>query len=183
MNGDLLYEEYLRPGTAGYAVISAFYFRYADALSRLGLSNIDDVVHEVFLSLSSADLENVRNPSHYLLRAVKLHCWTLLDKALRVKRTMTSADEADELPGDPGHPAEMEGTDLLAHINLFKAGLGAKEREVLNLLIDDTERSAIAAAMALNMNTLDTTIRRLRLKLAEHLRRLGYSEKTLERFL
>lgn len=81
------------------------------------------------------------------------------------------------------HPiAELEGMELLAQLNLFKSGLDRDSARLLNLLIDESARSEIAGVMGLNMNTLDTKIRRLRMRLAEHLKGLGYTYRGMERF-
>lgn len=190
-----LHNVYLQKGTAGYAVIRNFYSRYADILAKTSLINIDDVVHEVFLSLSKTDFENVRNVEHYIMRAIKLQCWSLLDKAIRQKAIITDNDgmnDSDEkernykqiptVTYQNGQLTELEGTDLLVQINLFKARLNSQEIRLLNFLIDEMDRSEIAGMMEINVNTLDTNIRRLRIKLAEYLKNLGYAHKGLERF-
>lgn len=193
MEIQFLHQKYLSPGTAGHAVIRRFYSKYADLLAITSLVDIDDVVNDVFLSLSKTDFTQVRNAEHYILRAVKLHCWSLLDKALRLKanvsRTEGRADE-NEGEGEPDYTrsvhadgqTEIEGMELLAFVNLFKAQLDPSEVRLLNLLIDETPRSEIAGLLGLKMNTLDTQIRRLRIRLADFLRDRGYSYKVLERF-
>jgi DNA-directed RNA polymerase specialized sigma24 family protein len=195
MDNNTLHKKYFNQGTTGYAVIRKFYSRYTDVLSRASIVSVDDVVHEVFLSLSKTDFAQVRNAEHYIMRAVKLHCWSLLDKAIRVKalgadnRGRGDADETErsdvsDLPAplSAGHPAELDGMELLACVNLFKAQLGSRETRLLNLLIDGTPRSDIAGHLGLNINTLDTNIRRMRIRLADFLRSLGYSYKVLEKF-
>ena len=190
----ILHQQYLADGTAGYAVIRRFYAKYADVLARTNLIDLNDILHEVFVSLSKTDFSQIQNHEHYLMRAIKLHCWTLLDKAIRAKAL--TADPRVELHGEedaaepetrelssPDHLATIEGVELLAYVNMFKAGLTPRDSRLLNLLIDETERSEIARSLELNMNTLDTSIRRLRIRLAEFLRNLGYTYKSLERFV
>lgn len=190
-----LYKVYLQEGTIGYAVIRKFHSRYADILARTNLTDINDVLHEVFLSLSKTDFENVRNVEHYIMRAIKLQCWSLLDKAIRQKAMITKSDEmeddekkrnyqqASEVIHHNQQLAELEGIDLLVQINIFKVQLNPHEIRLLNLLIDETERSEIATHLEINLNTLDTNIRRLRIKLAEYLKNLGYVYQGLERFI
>jgi len=189
-----LHQMYLSEGTGGHAVIRRFHQKYSDVLARVGVSDIDDIVHEVFVSLSRTNFDQVQNIEHYLMRAIKLHCWSLLDKALRHK-SMTAENRDEPLNDDAvgehnaprtNHPDQLttlEGVELLTYVNLFKTQLSARDSRLLNLMIDETERSDIAKLLELNMNTLDTSIRRLRIRLAEFLKNLGYTYKTLERFV
>jgi RNA polymerase sigma factor (sigma-70 family) len=191
----VLQREYFSEGTAGFAVIRRFYSRYSDLLTRAHLVDIDDVVHEVFLSLSRTDFTEVRDVEHYVMRAIKLRCWSLLDKALREKaltadRHGTLNEEENEerrthdLPApNDSHPlTDLEGIELLTNLNSFKSHISPREARLLNLLIDETERLDIAKVLGLNINTLDTTIRRLRIRLADYLKNLGYTYKAFERF-
>lgn len=195
MDNNTLYKKYLEQGTIGYAVIRAFYSRYADVLARAGMVHVNDVVHEVFVSLTKIDFSQVQNADHYTMRAIKLHCWSILDKAIRFKtlaperREAADRADADSLrqkdiqgPGSVDHLSEFEGMELLASMNLFKSHIGTSEARLLNLLIDGIPRSEIASTLGLKMNTLDTKIRRLRVRLADFLRSLGYSYKVLEKF-
>ena len=189
MDNQTLHQKYLREGTAGYAVIRRFYSRYTDVLARSTIVSVDDVVHEVFVSLSKTDFTKVQNVEHYVMRAIKLHCWSLLDRAIRLKALVV--ENTNDLDSDEtvkgatsyvDHPTELDGMELLARVNLFKANVGLKEARLLNLLIDETPRSEMAALLGLKMNTLDTNIRRLRIRLAEYLKGLGYSYKAFEKF-
>jgi DNA-directed RNA polymerase specialized sigma24 family protein len=192
MDNQILHQKYLREGTTGQAVIRRFYSRYTDVLAHSTIVSVDDVVHEVFVSLSKTDFTKVQNVEHYVMRAIKLHCWSLLDKAIRLKALVvenTNDLDSDETvkgrakaAGSADHPMELDGMELLARVNLFKAHVGIKEARLLNLLIDETPRSEMAALLGLNMNTLDTNIRRLRIRLAEYLKGLDYSYKAFEKF-
>ncbi len=182
MDRESLYKEYLGQGTAGFVVVAKFHQRYADVLSLLSLESADDVLHEVFLSLSQSDWKNIRNPKHYILRAVKLHCWSLLDKSLRQKKNSGRMPNDAESAAGSVQPADVEGLELLVQINRFKSELEPNERQLLNFLIDDIDRKEAAEAMNLNMNTLDTKIRRLRIKLTEYLKGLGYRYPVLDKF-
>lgn len=191
MDNEALHTRYLQRGTAGRAVIDRFYSRYADALAKAGFDGVDDVVHEVFVSLSKTDFTNVHNPDHYVLRAVKLRCWSLLDKALRRKATMAGNEPLSE--GDQEIPplhsgviveqeVSVEGMELVTVVNLFKAQLNPRDMRLLNLLIDETARTEIANLLGVNLNTLDTNIRRLRIRLADFLKELGYTYTSIGRF-
>jgi len=192
MDIQILHQKYLREGAAGYAVMRRFYSRYTDVLAHSTIVSVDDVVHEVFVSLSKTDFTKVQNVEHYVMRAIKLHCWSLLDKAIRLKAlvventndvdsddTVLGASKADT---SADHPTELDGMELLACVNLFKAQVGLKESRLLNLLIDETPRSEMAALLGLKMNTLDTNIRRLRIQLVEYLKGMGYTYKAFEKF-
>ncbi|MBI2430221.1 MAG: sigma-70 family RNA polymerase sigma factor [Ignavibacteriales bacterium] len=193
MDTNTLHKKYLQQGTAGFAIIRKFHSRYADLLAKNSVMSIDDVLHEIFLSLSKSDLTDVRNVEHYIMRAIKLQCWSLLDKAIRQKTVgevcAVTGDEKEEPGEQVQHIAdqnnqltELEGMDLLVQINLFKARLNPHEVRLLNYLIDETERADIATFLEMNLNTLDTNIRRLRIKLAEYLKNLGYLHSGMERF-
>lgn len=187
MNSQSFHDTYLRQGTAGYAIIRRFHAKYADLLERTHLASVDDVVHDAFLALSKTDFSQIREVERYVMRAIKLHCWSLLDKAIRLKpiaveRQTTIESGMLEVRGGESPVEEVEGMELLAHLNLFKSGLDRDDARLLNLLIDESGRVEIAGVMGLNMNTLDTKIRRLRIRLAEHLKSLGYSYRGMERF-
>ncbi len=195
MDQKTLHNEYLLEGTAGFAVIRKFYFRYADVLTTASLYDINDVVHEVFLSLSKTNFAQINNVEHYLMRAIKLHCWSILDKAIRRKTVIVNGGGKDESDGkeindgkilpftNPDESLiELEGLELLSQVILFKTQLNSNETRLLNLLIDEVERDEIAKKLGFNMNTLDTNIRRLRMKLAEYLKSLGYTYRALNRF-
>jgi DNA-directed RNA polymerase specialized sigma24 family protein len=189
-----LHQQYLTQGTAGYAVIRRFFTKYSDVLAKANVVDINDVVHEIYVSFARTDFNHIQNIEHYVLRAIKLHCWSLLDKSLRIKaiaaeslidhtnenrtteRDVATANGSDNL-------SLLEGMELLSYVNLFKAQLNARDSRILNLLIDETERSEIAKLLELNVNTLDTSIRRLRIRLAEFLKNLGYTYKAIERFV
>jgi DNA-directed RNA polymerase specialized sigma24 family protein len=186
-----LYSEYFKEGTGGFAIIRRFYRKYADVLGYIQCAHINDVINEVFLSLTRTDFQHVKDEQHYVLRAIKLHCWSLLDRAIRVKALVQRGRETNaegdivgnrEVPGGTDQHAEHEGVELLAWMNLFKTQVSTHEARLLNLLIDETPRVEIATELGLNMNTLDTHIRRLRMKLADYLKTLGYSYRSFERF-
>ena len=192
MDKKKLHQQFLQQGSTGYAVIRRFYSRYADVLVHSTIVSIDDVAHEVFISLSKTDFTRVKDVEHYVLHAIKLHCWSILDRSIRLKGLVETRNADDDSSGQdavisklsrPGNQiTEVEGSELLALVNLFKAKVASNEAQLLNLLIDETPRSEIASTLGLKMNTLDTNIRRLRIRLADFLKGLGYSYKVLEKF-
>ena len=195
MDTQILHSKYFTEGTPGFATIRKFYRKYGDVLIQLHYTNINDVVHEVFLSLSRTDFTHVQNEEHYVMRAIKLHCWSLLDKAIRQKAVVAedaSSNSLDETETNVGlhtvpadrhdHLAQIEGMELLSYVNLFKTLISERDARLLNLLIDEASRAEMSRLLELNMNTLDTHIRRLRIKLVEYLKSLGYTYKALERF-
>lgn len=188
MDATTLNRKYLSEGTVGFTVIRKFFSRYSDALKHSGFVQLDDVVHEVFLSLSKTDFSKIDKVEHYVMRAIKLQCWSLLDKALRQKdrgNPGTGGFDEKEIvdPTEPdGGSSTLDGLELLMQVGLFKAGLAPREIRLLNMLIDETERTQMAENLGMNLNTLDTNIRRLRMRLAGHLKSMGYSYGILDRF-
>ena len=188
METQILHQKYLATGTAGHAIIRRFYSKYSDLLIKSTIADLDDVVHEVFVSLSRTNFSEIQNVEHYVMRAIKLRCWSLLDKAIRLKAGGMERLNPDEPGGydaqksQPEHLTELEGMELLSQVNSFKSQLNPRDFTLLNLLIDGSERADIAKHLDLNLNTLDTSIRRLRIRLAEFLRGLGYTYKALEKF-
>jgi DNA-directed RNA polymerase specialized sigma24 family protein len=190
MDHHTLHSRYFIEGTSGYAIIRRFYLKYNDVLPLIHCADMNDLVNDVFLSLSQTDFTQVRDEQRYVLRAIKLRCWSLLDRAIREKtlagisqsRTSEGDGVAERAAQPAGHLTEIDGMELMSTVNLFKTRVSIREAELLNMLIDEIPRSEIAARLALNMNTLDTHIRRLRKKLVGHLKGFGYTYKALERF-
>ncbi|MEJ2615244.1 MAG: helix-turn-helix transcriptional regulator, partial [Ignavibacteriaceae bacterium] len=75
-----------------------------------------------------------------------------------------------------------ETKELFNHINTFKFQLKQNEVKLLNYLIDEKTRYEIAEEINLNLNTLDTHIRRLRIKFSRFLRKSGYSGGILDKY-
>lgn len=187
-----LHTQYLQEGTGGYAVIRKFHSRYSDVTAKIGIVEIDDLVHDILLSLSKTDLSEVQKMDHYVLRAIKLRCWTLLDKALRHKAfytPMTEPEREDTWSEETGSTAAADdqleainGMELIGQVNLFKAQLRQGDVLLLNYLLDDADRADMAQHLGVKLNTLDTHIRRLRIRLADFLKRQGYTYAILDRF-
>lgn len=191
MTPETLHDRFFKEGTPGRRLIRGFYTKYRSLLEYWQPASLEDVVHEVFVSISGADFRQVSNIEHYVLRAIKLRCWALADRASRRKATVVTSSIGHEPEGgEPEHgntpgpgPAEwLDSNDLMAHIAAFKCQLKPQDASILNMLIDESPRDEIASKLRLNINTLDTHIRRIRLRLATYLRGLGYSHPSLQRF-
>jgi len=195
MTSERLYKTYFQEGTRGFFLICKFYNKYADLLSRTNLITVNDAIHEVFLSVSKTDFRKVRKIEHYVMRSIKIQCWSLLDKAVKRKKVIPKShlpnrtdepapeNDGDRQMLDERDPVkELEGLELVNHINLFKVQIKSREVQILNYLIDETPRTHIAEVMNLNLNTLDTHIRRLRIKLVHYLRNLGYNDSSMEKW-
>jgi DNA-directed RNA polymerase specialized sigma24 family protein len=195
MTVERLYKSFFTEGTRGHYLIRTFYSKYADLLSNASLLGPNDVTHEVFASIAKTDFGKIRDIEHYVMRAIKIQCWSLLDKAIRRKKVIpqsrlpnrseevaTEIDRHQHDVDDRDPVSELEGLELLNHINLFKLQINSREVQILNFLINETSRTHIAEVMNLNLNTLDTYIRRLRIKLVTHLRNLGYEYSRWQRF-
>ena len=194
MDSKTLYRNHFQNGTPGYTLIRNFYIRYADLLRYASLIDLDDIVHEVYASISRTDFTKVRNREHYIMRAIKLHCWSLIDKSSRMKQhrgasqipeaQINGTDDTWMTSGAEADPVEsLQERELLVHINLFKEAIRPAEAQILNHLIDMTPREEIARSLNLNLNTLDTQIRRLRIKLVRYLSPMGYSHPSFHRFV
>jgi len=133
MDAAILHQNHFKQGTTGYALMKRFYTRYADLLRYANLIELNDVVHEVYVSISRSDLSEVHNIEHYIMRAIKLHCWSLIDKAHRQKERFHENRpirnfEGSEWPDTMSAPADantdpteiLHHQELLVHINLFK---------------------------------------------------------------
>ena len=195
MNKLTLYNQYFKPGTTGYLIVQAFYHKYSTSLSAAGHANPDDVIHEIYISISKSDLKEVQNKEHYIHRAIKLQCWTLLDKGIKSKNIIpesklhnpTNQDGNSNflldqvgLSTDPAQSAEI--AELIKEINIFKTQLNKRDILILNSLIDEKSRSEIAQIIQLNLNTVDTQIRRLRIKLTKYLKTQGFHYDFIDKF-
>jgi DNA-directed RNA polymerase specialized sigma24 family protein len=195
MNKLSLYNRYFKQNTSGYRMIQAFYYKYSSSLNAAGHTKLNDVIHEIFVSLSKSDFKQVQNTEHYIHRAIKLQCWTLLDKGIKSKKIIPESklknfDKQEKKSSgilheieDSGNPGDnLEFSELMREINLFKAQLNAHEILILNGLIDEKKRTEIANTIHLNLNTVDTQIRRLRIRLTRHLKSKGFQSDLIDKF-
>jgi DNA-directed RNA polymerase specialized sigma24 family protein len=195
MNNLTLYNQYFKQGTPGYLIIQAFNHKYKSSLTAAGHSNLDDVIHEIYISISKSELKHVQNKKHYIHRAIKLQCWTLLDKAIKSKNVIPESklqsgriqeDNSSVIENEKSQTADpaisLETAELIKEINLFKTQLNNRDIHILNSLIDEKSRTEIAQIIQLNLNTVDTQIRRLRIKLTKHLKTRGYHYDFIDKF-
>ena len=76
----------------------------------------------------------------------------------------------------------LEGEELLNIINIFKMELKSEERDLLNSMIDEKTRAEIAGEKNSNLNTLDTHIRRLRIRFFSFLKDNGYNYEVYRKY-
>jgi hypothetical protein len=191
MDHHYIYAKYLSAGTTGYAIINRFYHTYYDALSQSDYAHPEDLVNEIFLQLSKIDMARVRKEENYFHRAIKLQCWAILDRVLKIKKKVipesqnsSNHDSNFDLDlsksSDMGNPwQELEGQELMHLIRKFKKTLDKSDVTILNSLIDDPDETFVdlAKKKGINENTLRTKVRRLRQSLSKFLKQGGYSKK------
>jgi len=137
--------------------------------------------------------EEIKSLEAYIIGTIKIQCRVQLDKALKAKNLIPESrlkknDEDEEtviyrIPGKEGSPSEIfELQEMFVHLNLFKLQIKKSDAILLNHLIEGKERKEIANEMQINLNTLDTNIRRLRIKLVDYFKKLGYSSHMFDKF-
>jgi len=194
MSSKQFYRKYFAEETRGYLIMRRFYFRYADLFHKREFPQFEDFLNQIFVNLSDIDLERARKSEEgYVIGAIKIQCRMLLERAVERKsvrseseRSQPGNEDRRSLQHQPDEkttsPEEtFSGNLLLREIAMFRSELRPVEREVLNSLIDGKARNEIAQTLELKMNTLDTHIRRIRLRLMEFLERRGYESSLFER--
>ena len=89
----------------------------------------------------------------------------------------------EQLPAEiPSAHEILEGEEIFNNINIFKLQLNKEEKILLNNMIDEKSRLEIAEESNINMNTLDTHIRRLRIKFFSLLKEKGYEYQMFKKF-
>ncbi len=154
-------------------------------------------MNQIFLSVSNIDFnKNIKNEEAYIIGTIKIQCRVLLDKAVRFKRVVpesfvnefNSEDSDNSIINNlPENKKEeqlehLETEEFFNHINIFKTQLNLNEVQLLNFLIDEKSRHEIVEEINLNLNTLDTHIRRLRIKFSKFLKKSGYTDKILKKY-
>lgn len=197
MNLTEINKKYFASGTRGYKIINFFYNKYSDLFKKTIYNDFGDFLNQIFLSISKIDFKKeIRNEEAYIIGTIKIQCRVLLDKAIKSKKiipesqlknseykeneesviTNYSTDNKDKLF------EVMEGNEIFNQINIFKIQLKQDETRLLNYLIDEKTRYEIAEEINLNLNTLDTHIRRLRIKFSRFLKKSGYSARILDKY-
>ena len=194
MNTQEIFNKYFNPGTKGYKILSFYYARYRDLFIRTIYPEFDEFINQIFLNVSGIRLsEEIKNPEAYIIGTIKIQCRVQLDLALKVKKrqqkeTMeqSSDDEVsvlENLPNKDQDPhSKVESSEVFSIINVFKLSLRESERYLFNSLIDDIPRKEIAEKRNQNLNTVDTQIRRLRIKFLSFLREEDYTFEMFSKY-
>ena len=189
MNPKVLNTKYFSPNSRGYKIISKFYYKYYDLFVNTSCGTFTDFRNQIYLNLSSINFYGkINNLDAYIISAMKIQCRVQLDKAIKQKKIIPVSKIKDDdnensdsiletgSANSSSNPAKvLEGDDIFNHINIFRLSLKPKEAELLNFLIDEKSRAEIAENTKMKMNTIDTNIRRLRLKLFNYLKKIGYN--------
>jgi len=194
MKPDTFYNLYFADETRGFYMMRKFYHKYADLLSRSEFPSFDDFRNQIYINLSDLNLDRAtKTKEGYCIGAIKIQCRVQLEKALKEK-VMLSESQMKREPEDNLSPIERQPddqsnnpeeqfnvSDLFREITLFRLQLRDVEKKVLNHLIDGMERPEMAKDLHLNTNTLDTHIRRIRLKLIAFLEERGFKTELKSR--
>jgi len=191
-----LNEKYFSNGSRGFKILNRFYLKYRDLFTRTIFIEFDDFKNQIFLNISGIRLsEDIINEEAYIIGAIKIQCRVQLDKAIRSKKVLSESRTAGTA-GDGESPSYMEkietalpdphiileGEELLNIINIFKMELKSEERDLLNSMIDEKTRAEIAGEKNSNLNTLDTHIRRLRIRFFSFLKDNGYNYEVYRKY-
>jgi DNA-directed RNA polymerase specialized sigma24 family protein len=194
MSPEELNNKYFSKETRGYNIISRYYYKYHDLFKKTIFPDFNDFINQIFLNISGIDFsKGIKNFEAYIIGSIKIQCRVQLDKTLKMKNTVAestllSGDKENEpitfkIPSKTNNPEDiLDIQEMLYHISLFKLQLKQREIHLLNFLIDEKPRNGIADEMQINLNTLDTHIRRLRVKMADYFKKLGYSSDALDKF-
>ncbi|HKB85620.1 MAG TPA: hypothetical protein VKD08_05600 [Ignavibacteriaceae bacterium] len=191
-----LNEKYFSNGSRGFKILNRFYLKYRDLFTRTIFIEFDDFKNQIFLNISGIRLsEDIINEEAYIIGAIKIQCRVQLDKAIRSKKVLSESRTAGTA-ADGESPSYMEkietalpdphiileGEELLNIINIFKMELKSEERDLLNSMIDEKTRAEIAGEKNSNLNTLDTHIRRLRIRFFSFLKDNGYNYEVYRKY-
>jgi DNA-binding CsgD family transcriptional regulator len=191
-----LNQKFFSTDTQGYKIIKWFYYKYRDLFQRTNFPQFKEFLHQVFLNISKINFsKEIQNEEAYVIGSIKIQCRVQLDQALKIKNRMV--DKTSEVThestednslvenlesNNPGPLETLEMQEVFQAINIFKLSLKAKELELFNSLIDNISRKDLSEKYQINLNTLDTQIRRLRIKLLTYLKNCGYSFKIFSKY-
>lgn len=189
MNSEDIFKTYFKPKTKGYKILYFYFCRYRDLFERTIYLEFNEFLNQIFLNISAIKFsEDIKNTEAYIIGSIKIQCRAQLDQAIKFKsrqqNEIAAIEKFDEeetsllekLPAiEPDPYNSLEVGEIFSLINFFKLSLKINERDILNLLIDGVSRNEIAELKNQNMNTIDTQIRRLRIKLAAFLKENGYT--------
>ena len=194
MNPEDIQKKYFNPGTKGYKILSYYYTHYRDLFVKTIHSEFDEFMHQIYLNVSGIRFsDEIKNAEAYIIGTIKIQCRVQLDLALKMKkmRQIEINDKSDDnevsvlenLPNKELDPhSKVESSEVFILINVFKLSLSKPERMLFNSLIDDIPRKKIAKKWDQNLNTVDTQIRRLRIKLLTFLKDKGYSFEMFSKY-
>ncbi|BDQ03342.1 hypothetical protein [Ignavibacterium sp.] len=196
MNPEEIQKKYFIPGSKGYKVLSFYFNRYRDLFVKTIYSELDEFINQVYLNICSISLsDEIKNPDAYLIAAIKIQCRVQLDLALKIKKKQQNEIPIEYESDDEDMSSlyfsqkekqktysKVESEELFSIINLFKLSLKEQERALFNLLVNDMHRTEIARITKKNLNTIDTQIRRLRIKFFSYLKKNGYNFPMFNKF-
>ncbi|MEP0861686.1 MAG: sigma-70 family RNA polymerase sigma factor [Ignavibacterium sp.] len=188
MNPEEIQKKYFNPGTNGYKILHYYYNRYKDLFTNTIYPELDEFINQIYLNICNITLwEKIKNPKAYIIASIKIQCRVQLEHALKMKKRRqneikieTNTEEEDNSNYKISQIAAentfstVEADEIFNIVNLFKLSLKENEKLLFNLLIDNISRKDIAKMMNKNINTVDTQIRRLRIKFFSYLKKNGY---------
>ena len=189
MSPEEISEKYFAPGTRGYKILRVYYTKYKDLFAKTLHHKFEEFLNQILLNVSSIEFsEEIENTEAYIIGALKIQCRVQLDQALKIKNRTGSHSESgnseteeeeslyEKIPSSNPGPQETLGSqEIFTAMNVFKLTLKSNEVDLLNFLIDGISRIEIAEKQKMNLNTLDTQIRRLRIKFLDYLKGGGYT--------
>jgi DNA-binding CsgD family transcriptional regulator len=196
MSPEEIASRYFYPGTRGHIILRNYYAKYRELFVRTLHHEFEEFLNQILLNVASINFSGeIENLEAYIMGTIKIQCRVQLDRALKLKSRMFKEPEStkekseeeesfhEKTPSaNPDPQEELEGGELFRAVNIFKLTLKSSEVDLLNSLIDGVPRKEIAENHSLNLNTLDTQIRRLRVKFLEYLKNRGYSFEMFGKF-
>ena len=186
---------YFVEGTRGYNILRNYYNKYHDLFQSTIHNDFNDFLNQILLNISAIKFsDEIKNIESYIIGSIKIQCRVQLDKALKQKNRLKIVDlkqdeEEDAPPPLQNYPSQngspdkiVETEEIFKMMNNFKYSINQAEIELLNALIDEVPRQKIAEQRNINLNTLDTQIRRLRIKFVDFLSEKGYNFKIFGKF-
>ena len=196
MKTEEIAQKYFYPGTRGYNILRRYYVKYQDLFIKTLFSEFDEFLNQVLVSVSSINFsDEIKNIEAYIIGTIKIQCRVQLDKSIKEKNKinlnlLTTEDEnEDEIitstslkSPNPDPAEEVHSQEVFNAVNRFKLTIREPELIVLNSLIDEIPRKELSEKMQINLNTLDTQIRRLRIKFQTYMENEGHSLASFKRF-
>ena len=187
MNPEEILPRFFKPDTKGYKILAFYYMKYQDLFEKTIFQEPDEFINQIFLNVSAINFsEEIKNIEAYIIGTIKIQCRVQLDRAIKTKKRQQRENPTEKLKEDVVSDRDnladkeqdphrkMESDEVFSIMNTFKLSLKDWEREILNSLIDEIPRIEIAEMTKQNINTIDTQIRRLRIKLASFFKDNGY---------